>query len=87
MLVHSDIAEITGLMNFLKAIPDPFIRNQVHGIIIAMLETLVHAPGSLPYLGYRGNMSPPLLDSLVHLAHEVRCEPTIARSNAYLCSI
>ena len=87
VLIRSDVIEITGLVNFLKAVPDPFIRNQVHGIVIAMLETLVHFPESLPYLGSRGNMSPPLLDSIAHLAHEVRREPTISRRNAYLCSI
>ena len=87
MLVHNDIVEITGLVNFFKAVPDPFIRNQVQGITIAMLEMLVRVPGPLPHLGYRGNTSPPLLDSLIHLANEVRREPTSSRRNAYLCSI
>ena len=87
VLVRSEIVEITGIVNFLEAVPDPFIRNQVHGITTAMLETLEHVPGSLTYLGSLGNISPPLLDSLAHLAHEVRREPTISRRNAYLCSI
>ena len=72
--MQNDIVEITGLVNFFKAVPDPFIRNQVQGITIAVLEMLVRVPGPLPHLGPRGNTSPPFLDSVINLANEVRRE-------------
>ena len=65
VVVHSDVVEITGLVNFFEAVPDPFIRNQVQVITISMLEMLVRVHVSLTHLGSRGNMTHPLLYRLL----------------------
>lgn len=87
VLNGDDTFIITGLVNFLQAIPSTFIRSQTRSIIEAMLRVMVHVPEAARYLNESHPMGLVLFSGILNLAAEVRRESTEDRRNAYLKTV
>ena len=87
ILIEKDRFLLTSIVNFIKAAWDPFIQQQVHGIIRYILESMLRAPSIEAFIHGPALLEPIIILSLLDLSEKIRNEPNDFRRNAYLKSV
>ena len=86
-MIEKDRFLLTSIFNFTKAVRDPFIQQQVHGIIRHILESMIRAPSIEAFIHGPSLLEPVIILNLLVLSEIIRNEPNDFRRNAYLKTI
>ena len=84
VLIEKDRFILTSLVNFIKAVRDPFIQQQIHAIVRFILEPMVRAPSIEAFIHGPSTLEPIVILNLLNLSGEISNEPNDFRRNAYL---
>ena len=87
ILIEKDRFLLTSIVNFIKAVRDPFIQQQVHGMLRYILECMVRAPSIEAFIHGPSLLEPMIILNLLDLSERIRNEPNDFRRNAYLKTI
>ena len=87
ILIEKDRFLLKSIVNFIKAVRDPFIQQQVHGIIRYILESMVRAASIEAFIHGPSHLEPVIILNLLDLSERIRNEPNDFRRNAYLKTI
>lgn len=78
---------LNRLLNFLKAVSDPYIRGQVRDTVIETLQVMVRIPSAAVYVNATLPAIPIFYSGILSLAAGIYREPTVHRLVAYLLTV
>ena len=87
ILIEKDRFLLTSIVNFIKAVREPFTQQQVHGIIRYILESMIRAPSIKAFIHGPSLLEPVIVLNLLDLSERTRKESNDFCRNAYLKAI
>ena len=87
VLIEKDRFILTSIVNFIKAVRDPFIQQQVHSLVRFFLKMMVKTDSNDIFDVQNPSLEPVVGLHLLDLAGEIRNEPIGFRREAYIKTI
>ena len=87
ILIEKERFLLTPIVNFIKAVRDPFIQQQVDAVIRYILEFIVRAPSIEDFIHGPSFLEPKIILNLLNLSEEIRNDPNDFRCNAYIKTV